>query len=666
MLECTVCLEEFSDIYLLCCKEKICISCIKNHLIINRNSLCPTKGDPHEIITENEELRELRLSILAAPDLINCEILFKHYLKFEKKISEYNDLLNKSFNKIYRSCALKQILQRLKQRIERIPEEVAIDSCYFSNNVIMDLDRNLNRSIIFLICLYDFLNRVCYHEKISRKRFNEIDEIVKLMKEKIFPNDESILDYDFDFTDYNSHGFDIEVVNDRNLLIDEEILEDIDNLIYKVGSEIHKIKFMTNNFAESISRDIPICDNLANEFLYHFSFRQKDRMNYNYIGLSRRIIDLNEKFNTLRGDQKYHTFFYCTATNCHGIIDGKQQPLVCKICFAVHCSTCGSIECKKIHCTEDNNIIKFVKCPACSIAIEKEVGCDHIYCTNCTHRFNYQTLLSMENDITFHNELESTHKRTERLKRIENEMNKIFKNSEFILFSGTDRDRIELSEEEIANKNMINNFITRNDSLNKIYPKFLKSKHQEKVTYIKMLHQFLRDYFFVSMNKHHNRYELDRYQNISLDLLDRDCLLELFEKFQESRDKDKDFWNEVSEKVYKERKKNMIHKFVEITLFRLGYDRVILYYAENVERWKSKIEVSEIRKFLKDLKNEMFICGENIFSTYETKFQLTSDDSNRKDLLESLWNKFILSDKKLEWRDDQNFVMTIPLSAIMI
>ena len=81
----------------------------------------------------------------------------------------------------------------------------------------------------------------------------------------------------------------------------------------------------------------------------------------------------------------------CMRIVCNGYIDDK---FFCKTCLTQFCEKCEKIknknhECKKENIESINYIKNMIRCPKCSVGIEKSEGCDLMRCTNCKTNFTY-------------------------------------------------------------------------------------------------------------------------------------------------------------------------------------------------------------------------------------------------------------------------------------
>jgi hypothetical protein len=90
-------------------------------------------------------------------------------------------------------------------------------------------------------------------------------------------------------------------------------------------------------------------------------------------------------------------FIYCPVPDCGNPICGmKEHPkIICRKCDQKICFNCKTVGWHKGKCEmkQDEGVKKWMKennakpCPNCSVPIEKNKGCDHVYCINCKHHF---------------------------------------------------------------------------------------------------------------------------------------------------------------------------------------------------------------------------------------------------------------------------------------
>jgi hypothetical protein len=91
---------------------------------------------------------------------------------------------------------------------------------------------------------------------------------------------------------------------------------------------------------------------------------------------------------------------FCPVPDCGNPIYGvKSHPkIICRKCEQKICYNCKTVgwhkgDCKKEEEKQDDSIKTWMKesgakpCPNCKVPIEKNKGCNHIYCINCKHHF---------------------------------------------------------------------------------------------------------------------------------------------------------------------------------------------------------------------------------------------------------------------------------------
>lgn len=88
---------------------------------------------------------------------------------------------------------------------------------------------------------------------------------------------------------------------------------------------------------------------------------------------------------------------FCPVPNCGNPIYGEEKypKIICRKCdkkICYNCKTEGWHE-GKCEIKQDEGVKEWMKkkgakpCPNCSVPIEKNKGCDHVYCINCKHHF---------------------------------------------------------------------------------------------------------------------------------------------------------------------------------------------------------------------------------------------------------------------------------------
>ena len=90
---------------------------------------------------------------------------------------------------------------------------------------------------------------------------------------------------------------------------------------------------------------------------------------------------------------------FCPVPDCGNPIYGdKNSPkIICRKCDQKICYNCKTVGWHKGDCDveekKDDGVAEWMKktgskpCPKCSVPIEKNKGCDHVYCINCKHHF---------------------------------------------------------------------------------------------------------------------------------------------------------------------------------------------------------------------------------------------------------------------------------------
>ncbi len=88
---------------------------------------------------------------------------------------------------------------------------------------------------------------------------------------------------------------------------------------------------------------------------------------------------------------------FCPVLDCGNPIYGvKEHPkIICRKCDKKICYNCKTVGWHEGKCEmkQDEGVKEWMKetgakpCPNCSVPIEKNKGCDHIYCINCKHHF---------------------------------------------------------------------------------------------------------------------------------------------------------------------------------------------------------------------------------------------------------------------------------------
>jgi hypothetical protein len=112
--------------------------------------------------------------------------------------------------------------------------------------------------------------------------------------------------------------------------------------------------------------------------------------------------------------QNSNEYMYCPYESCSKILYIKgidTNKIRCNYCHHKISTCCKSKDWHKGFCmnSEENkaflksiNSKKIKPCPKCNIYIEKESGCDHIYCPNCKTHINWKRNIIYKNQKQYY------------------------------------------------------------------------------------------------------------------------------------------------------------------------------------------------------------------------------------------------------------------------
>ena len=87
---------------------------------------------------------------------------------------------------------------------------------------------------------------------------------------------------------------------------------------------------------------------------------------------------------------------HCSVIDCTGVIQKFGKDERCPVCRVVICQKCQTAKSTRRHvCSVNEKMsvsqqLRFSKCPRCHTIIQKDVGCDMVFCVVCEVNFDYE------------------------------------------------------------------------------------------------------------------------------------------------------------------------------------------------------------------------------------------------------------------------------------
>lgn len=176
-----------------------------------------------------------------------------------------------------------------------------------------------------------------------------LSSIKKINKEFIKLYEESCLEY---------------FINDNSDIIKKRIEEDV--MLNKLRDE--RLKFLEQEFPKGIS------------FVASIAFKDKLKI-------------MDKKKKQLINMKLESAKRVCINNICNGYLDENYKCMTCDTPFCKKCEKkiIDNHECKQEDLDSVNLVNNMIKCPKCNLPVFKNVGCDHITCSNCQTNFLYST-----------------------------------------------------------------------------------------------------------------------------------------------------------------------------------------------------------------------------------------------------------------------------------
>jgi hypothetical protein len=114
------------------------------------------------------------------------------------------------------------------------------------------------------------------------------------------------------------------------------------------------------------------------------------------IALKKKLDSINSSNKKIVKSQADKSNRRCIISSCNGILNKTDSALCCILCDNKFCLKCekllaGTHTCKKEDIESIDFISSLVKCPKCSLPVQKSDGCNYMTCAVCNTHFDYIT-----------------------------------------------------------------------------------------------------------------------------------------------------------------------------------------------------------------------------------------------------------------------------------
>lgn len=389
-MACSICFERTETLRLYCCDSRVCRSCLKYFLETSRDKFCFNReGNEYHVIdfsTNEKWLHKIILQNICHEEKLILDSIILKVTKVQELFSNYEEKSEKIMSRMESVVDIQSLITKISQNL---PKDLNLSDYGDEDSISVDLQNMDDKGILNIAIFAQIKNLIRKMDKIDSIRgdfFNLLDQFIT--------TDE----------DYSKH-FSITPDHSTNILVNKEILNDFIKLdFFENPQEVYKqLKDLDNELIDDVSRIIKELMSLdtSENFIFivigHLC-KSKNLNDYLLCTIFTNFTSQTENRETS------HVKFLCKRDGCDGIMSVGTKRISCPRCRLEHCQNCTRSDCSEPgNCKKSENT--FVLCPKCKTGISKVEGCDQMYCTqdNCGHKFDYKSLVSLENDPRFHN-----------------------------------------------------------------------------------------------------------------------------------------------------------------------------------------------------------------------------------------------------------------------
>lgn len=479
---CSICFEHTETLCLHCCNSLVCRSCLKCFLETSRDKFCFNReGNKSHVIdfSMNEKmLYNIILQNICHEEKLILDSFIPKVIKIQELFSNYEENSERIMDLVEIVIDIHSLITKIS---ENLPNDHLESPDYDQeNSVWIDL-QNINDKGILNLAIFTQI-------KSLMRKINKIDTIredfFNLLDQLVVTNDEYF------------NIFPITPDHPMNILVNKEILNDFIEIdFFENPQKVYKeVKDLNNDLIDNIFRIIKELMNLntSERFMHNMMKYLYEAKNFNTCFLNTILTNFNLQNKNI---ETSHMKFLCERNGCEGIMSIGTKRISCPRCHLEHCQNCTKSVCHDPgNCEKSENI--FVLCPKCKTGISKVEGCDQMYCVqdNCGHKFDYKSLVSLENDPRFHNEHEPQSE-----KNVNENMFVYTNNFE------TDIQNLNIEELDIIS-NAFSSMFSKDSYLSQILFKVENNFDEDILDFSKLVNSYI--------------YQIDEYNSVIVDIID--------------------------------------------------------------------------------------------------------------------------------------------------
>lgn len=389
-MACSICFERTETLRLYCCDSLVCRSCLRYFLETSRDKYCFNReGNESHVIdfSPNEKsLHNIILQNICHEEKLILDSVTLKVTKVQELFSNYEEKSEEIMSRIEAVVDIHSLMTKISQNL---PNNLKSPEYNDEDSISVDLKNIGDKGVLNITIFAQIKNLIRKLDKIESIRRDFFD-----LLDKFITTDE----------DYSKH-FSITPDHSLNILVNKGILNDFIKLdFFKNPWEVYEeLKDLDDELTTDVSRimkelmSLDTSENFMFKVIKHLH-ESKDLNPYLICTIFTNFTSQNENRETS------HVKFLCERDGCDGIMSVGTKMISCPRCHLEHCQNCTRSDCRDPgNCKKSENT--FVLCPKCKTGISKVEGCDQMYCTqdNCGHKFDYKSLVSLENDPRFHN-----------------------------------------------------------------------------------------------------------------------------------------------------------------------------------------------------------------------------------------------------------------------